>query len=338
MECNTSADCTPPFGCGSDHACSSIGDAGIATDAAGTDAGLDATPIDDAASSDAAAIADVGHDAFAVDTGMPATWQLLPSSSWPLDGGFSDYTRAPNTSFYALAGNTSDIFGRFDIPTQTWTMLAAPPETGIDGAARGLAGPAWVGSALYVMYATNVHRYDIAANTWTALAAVAQTVNAQNATDDAGHVYAITMDRRVATYDIASDTVRYQPLGVAVTPAVPRLAWDPGARRLFVVPTLESPDMYSFDPATGTVAPLASLLGATTFAPLFCGDRAGHLYGTTNTVGDAFFWRYDIATNTWSSMPDLPFPHNQNGECTVSDDGYLYVAADQPSMARIRVR
>ncbi len=37
-------------------------------------------------------------------------------------------------------------------------------------------------------------------------------------------------------------------------------------------------------------------------------------------------FQYDIATDSWSAMPDLPTEHGNNGSCTVSGDGYLYVS------------
>ena len=35
-------------------------------------------------------------------------------------------------------------------------------------------------------------------------------------------------------------------------------------------------------------------------------------------------WQYDIASDTWLSLPDLPVDHANNGSCVVSDTGYLY--------------
>ena len=29
--------------------------------------------------------------------------------------------------------------------------------------------------------------------------------------------------------------------------------------------------------------------------------------------------------DTWSALPDLPSSHGNNGTCTVSEDGFLYV-------------
>ena len=77
---------------------------------------------------------------------------------------------------------------------------------------------------------------------------------------------------------------------------------------------------WSFiDPANHT-----PLIPEATMNDIYCGDRSRHIYAAGGT-GGATMWQYDIATNTWSPLPDLPADHSNNGSCLVSDGGYLYV-------------
>ncbi len=347
-DCMTSRDCAAGRACVlgvCEIPCAGECDAGVADgavpsdgdvpDATAVDSGADATPVD--AGGDAGPI-DSGADAATIDAAMPATWEVVPSATWPLYGGLTDVTPVGETSAYALAGNTTTVFARFDAPAHAWTALTAPTETGSEGAARALAGPAWIGDALYVMYGAQVHRYDIATDRWASLATIHSVVQSQSAHDDAGHVYALAEDLGVVVYDVASSDVRYLPLPLAgVTPAIPRVVWDPSALRLFVVPTILANELYAVDVATGDLNSQPGIPGAGTLGPLFCGDREGHLFATAGTIGDAAIWRYDTLAHTWSPMADLPFPHGQNGQCTVID-GQLYVLADSTNVARIRLR
>jgi hypothetical protein len=328
VECGSDADCVAPRICAADHSCA------MAT-CASTAASCDAGPAERDAGVDAGH--DAGVDAAGADAGAdagPAMWEVLTSPAGPLYGGYTDHTPAGASSFYSLAGASIPPFARYDVSARTWTALPGPA---LADMRMFFSSPAWVGNALYTLAMTNVYRYDIAAGTWTTLASVASMNQAQSTHDDAGHVFAVTSDDRIATYDIASNMVSYQPFGRSAPVTVPRIAWDAPSARLYVMPSIVTPDLYSFVPATGAITTLAPMPG-TTSAPELCGDRTGSLYGTTNTPGDTHMWRYDIPTNTWLSMPDLPFPHGQNGSCTVSDDGYLYLGADPPALARIRVR
>ena len=57
---------------------------------------------------------------------------------------------------------------------------------------------------------------------------------------------------------------------------------------------------------------------------IFCSDRSGHVYAAGDSGGVTMF-QYDIATDTWSQIPDLPEDHGNNYPCTVDEGaGYLY--------------
>lgn len=154
---------------------------------------------------------------------------------------------------------------------------------------------------------------------------------AQNTHDESGHVFAITVDDRVATYNIASNTISYQAFGMVPPATGPRLAWDGGL--LYVAPNISLPNIFSFDPATGAIVALASLPASRT-TPTFCSDRSGHLYAAGDNTGTEM-WQYDIATDTWTALPSLPFDHNANGACTVTASGRLYVTDNGTRLARL---
>jgi hypothetical protein len=124
----------------------------------------------------------------------------------------------------------------------------------------------------------------------------------------------------------------------------PRLGWDAVTRKLYIAPSYGDPDLYSFDPATGTVTKLANVPGVggpgTGMGDPFCSDRSGHLYaiGDTGCSDSSSVFQYDTRTDTWKAMPDLPFNHGCNGACTVTDDGWLYLTdGEAPLLARLKL-
>lgn len=366
VECNADADCVAPRTCAVDHACvvptcsgdcdAGIGDAG-AGDAGDVDSGsadMDAGLADGGNDGGVDARMDAGDDALvdaccgsgsdaSNDAGVDANsdagpaWEVLGVTGGLAAPGYSDFTPASGAgAFYASSSDTTPSFALYE-PVGTGRWTSEPSATSALGRPAYFSGPAWVGNALYLDAVGSVYRFDIATATWsTLLTGVATTYWAQNTADDSGHVYVVTADGRVASYDIATNTVTYQAVGMSPPMSCPRLAWDSPSHLLYVVPNMAMPMMYSFDPATGAVAPLAPL-SERYFNPMFCGDRNGHIYAAGDTVGTTL-WQYDVPTNSWSTpLPTLPFDHDANGACTVTADGYLYVTANGSQLARLRV-
>lgn len=248
---------------------------------------------------------------------------------WP---GLSDYTPAGQNSIFA----TADTLVRFDTAAGSWGPSSPSPTGGTPG--TWLAGAAWIGNNLYVNANSNVFRYDIAAGSWnTALAGVAAAIESQNAHDDSGHAFVVTSDDRIATYDTATNMISYQAFGMLPLAAVPRAAWDSVSHLLFVMPNLNFTNLYSFDPATGAIRSLTAIPSSPP-DPIFCSDRSGHIYATAGVSGTSIY-QYRIATDTWAAIPDMPFSHGQNGSCTVTDNGYLYVIDGQSpyNVARLQL-
>jgi hypothetical protein len=257
--------------------------------------------------------------------------------------GFSDYTPAGQTGFYQVEQATAARY----TPADGWTALEAPP------ADLGCwPSPAWVGTSLYVMRGGAIHAFDTVGGAWSTPVAsgVAATSDAQMAHDDAGHVYAVESASpfRVIRYTPATGVVDYLETGGfdGLSVYEPRLAWDSIARKLYVGPAYDLPNLFAFDPAApGSTTALASVPDAsgatgTGLGDPFCGDRSGHLYaiGDSGCSGSATVFQYDIAAGTWRRLVDLPEDHGCNGACTVSDDGWLYLATgNSPNLYRLKL-
>jgi len=269
-------------------------------------------------------------------------WETLQAGASGCPG-FSDYTPAGQTGFYELDGTSAARF----TPAGGWVDLTSPP---VDLSCW--PSPAWVGSSLYLIRSGAVFAYDTVGGTWSTPVAsgVAATEDAQMAHDDAGHVYAVesVTPFRVVRYTVATGAVDYLETGgfAGLDVYEPRLAWDPLARKLYVGPAYDLPNLFAFDPAApGSATELASVPDAagatgTGMGDPFCGDRSGHLYaiGDNGCSGSATVFQYDIALDTWRRLPDLPEDHGCNGACTVSDDGWLYLASgNSPNLYRLKL-
>ena len=85
------------------------------------------------------------------------------------------------------------------------------------------------------------------------------------------------------------------------------------------------PQLYRFDLTTYSVTQLTDI-PENQLNDIFCGDRSGHIYAAGDSAGTTIF-QYDIASDVWTQMPNLPANHGNNGSCTVSEEGYLYVGS-----------
>lgn len=334
-ECQTNADCPVATTCRvgvcerADTPTDASTDAFAASDAfADLDTGLDSGLARDVGTDTAS---DVGPDAASW------RWELLSTSGGVHYPGYSDYTPASGAgAFYASSSDTTPSFALFE-PIGGGRWSDRPSTTSTLGNPAYFAGPAWVGDALVLIVGGRVFHYDIASTTWTVPLTMAATTSwAQHAHDDAGRVYVVTTDDRMATYEVATNTLSYQPFGMSPPATGPRLAWDATTRLLYVVPNFSISDMYSFDPATGMTHVLPAL-PASRVTPTFCGDRNGHLFAAGENNGTEM-WEYDVALAHWSLLPGLPFDHDANGACTVTDDGWLYVTDNGTNLARLRLR
>jgi outer membrane protein assembly factor BamB len=176
---------------------------------------------------------------------------------------------------------------------------------------------------------TSIARFDTRTDAWSTAATYAGTTEyTQAAADRAGHVYGYRTDGRLIQYDPLTDAVTYIPTTIASMRGgtgnlfETRLAYDVGTRSLFIGAFGDS-ELYQHDLVSGTTTARASI-PESQLNDIFCSDRSGHIYAAGDSSGRTMF-QYDIATDTWSSLPDLPIDHGNAGTCVVSTSGFLYV-------------
>jgi hypothetical protein len=245
--------------------------------------------------------------------------------------GASDYTPPGQSGIYLLQQSGT---AHYDPIADMWTTLAAPPYD-----LSYWPGPAWVGNSLYAIKGGNVLQYDIPTDTWSMPLMGGVHDNNYGATtqnSDSSQLFTVTTIPEIATYDIATNSMSYVAYGGAVYE--PHVAWDVCSSKLYISPAYDTANLDSYDPATGAIASLASQPEGS-MNDAFCGDRSGHLYAAGGTGGESTFWKYDIATNSWTRLPDLPFDEGNDGACTVTNDGWLYMTTGDggQNVARIQL-
>lgn len=258
--------------------------------------------------------------------GTAAAWETLATTS-VRQPGFTDYSPAGKGYLFALAATNLQ---KFD--ASAWTPMTSPADDMGDW-----PGPAWIGDSLFVIQNNQVYEYSVPDDAWSVADAgpIVSTSWSQNTHDDQGNVYAIESDApyRIVQYDTRTRAVTYfESGGLGGYVYEPRVAWDALARRLFIAPGYDTPLLFSFDPETAvvtqkkTVPNAAGNADGTGMGDPFCGDRSGHLYaaGDTGCSESSTVFQYDVATDTWRRLPDLPTSHGCDGACTVTDEGWLY--------------
>ncbi|MEZ4365014.1 MAG: DUF4215 domain-containing protein [Kofleriaceae bacterium] len=229
---------------------------------------------------------------------------------------------------YNLDGSSSTTGERYDLVADAWTALSQPL---VDDASAGLQAAPWAGG-LYLVRHGAVRRFDLATETWSTVATYGERADDGSMTeaDGQGRVYAVE-DGWLITYDAVTGALDEWDLGLGATPDV-RLAYDPAAHALFVG-LAAAPAFARLDLGTRALVPTApspeGALGAAV-----CADRSGHGYATGGVAG-VTAWQYDVATDAWTALPDLPFDHGAAGACTVSAAGVLLLSDGVDDLARL---
>ncbi|MFH1469813.1 MAG: Ig-like domain-containing protein [Pseudomonadota bacterium] len=187
---------------------------------------------------------------------------------------------------------------------------------------------AWWDDQLWMIRNGSVYRYDIATDTWTTMASYTggDDMN-QTVADCEGRIYGHAYSGSVVVYDIATDTVTQYSTGHS-TQCETRMAFDPAERAVFFG-AFNYANLYRFDIDTHAITTMASH-PESYLNDIFCGDHSGHLYAAGGSSGTSL-WQYDIASNAWSAITSFPVSHGNNGSCTVSEDGWLYMADSSPT-------
>jgi hypothetical protein len=207
---------------------------------------------------------------------------------------------------------------RYDAKADSWTALST---------AEPLNDPWFSGApiddSLYFVRSGNVFAYNTTSDAWSTVASVpgADDYN-MSESDENGVVYGYDASSGdIIGYDTVSDTTTSWPTGLSGLSEA-RLGYDPGTRAMYFGAYPE-PYLYKLDLTSGVVTSLKSI-SEYQLSDIFCSDRSGHIYVAGDSSGTTM-WQYDIASDTWNALPDLPSEQSNNGSCTVSEDGYLYV-------------
>ena len=221
---------------------------------------------------------------------------------------------------YMYVGNGSS-FSRMHVDSESWDTLVSPPG---DLAAWGSTALGNDGG-MWQIRESNAYRYDIATSSWSSVYGLPATYDDQSmtVTDRDGNLWA---------YQGGSMLLRYNPstgASDAFTVIAPpytfetRMGYDRPTHSIYFGGFADD-EVYRYDIATGTTDTTLARHPEGYLNDIFCSDRNGHLYAAGSSGGTSL-WQYDIATDTWDTIPDYPEGHGNNGSCSVSLDGWLYM-------------
>jgi hypothetical protein len=264
-------------------------------------------------------------------------WETLTSfSTMP---AFSDFTPTGYSVLYTGYGSSMQefTFPTTSTPLGVFTTLTAPLDS--MGAYIGFA---WTGGSLYMVQGNTVYAYNIVGDSWT------KPVNgtlpdghnqSQSTADDSGFVYSFSDSQRLLKYDTTNNTYEYIAAPSDLTTDEPRAAWDSTTQRVYLADYSNPNGFYAFNPVDGTFTALASLPDSAGMSDAFCSDRRGHIFTANSDYQiTTDVWMYTAATDTWTTIAPLPFPHGSSAACTVSADGWLYFGDGEGyNFARIKV-
>lgn len=233
----------------------------------------------------------------------------------------------PSPAIYALLGNTTTGFYRYNVTENTWTAMRATPAAVGAGGALSYTGGDYI-YALRGGTTTDFWRYSISGNTWTAMTGPANPVGAGGALSWAGgdYIYAFrgASTNNFSRYSISGDswTLRTAP-GNTVS-AGGALSYTGGDFIYAFRGTSITDWRYNITAnswATRTNAPAGvGPGGALTYVG---GSYSNFVYGFRGNV-TATFWRHSISANSWTAMTAAPNTVNAGGALTNDGSTYLY--------------
>jgi hypothetical protein len=253
-------------------------------------------------------------------------WEQL--APLPAFLGLQEYIPAGATTIYAQLDGT---MYSYTLPAGantlgTWATLSAAPDTLSDFGTQVL-----VGATYYELDGTSMYAYDPGTDMWSTPinGTLTHTLNdAESTLDDDGNIYAWSTDQYLVKVHVADNTVTYIQGPVDLPHSEPRVAWDSQTKRVYLGDYSDGTDtIYSFDPVTSMFTKLADFPDAAGLSDGFCSDHHGHIFTNNSDCSTSTdVWMYTEATDTWSELPWLPWEHGCNVSCSVSADGYLYLA------------
>jgi len=216
---------------------------------------------------------------------------------------------------------------RYVIATDTWEDLAASipwvnatywPNAAVDA------------DYLWVARDEAMHRFDLVTETWETLVGIIPDGSDQEGAtiyDGDGFLWYHGLSDDLVRYDPSDGSVMVYAHDAAFTgfdAYETRMAYDPVTNAIaFAGFSNDRFLIFDIDDETfheGTPNPDGEIHDNS------CQDRAGGIY--TGNGDFTLMYRYDIADDSWTVLPTLPTPHDNNASCVVSEDGYLYYATD----------
>ncbi len=248
------------------------------------------------------------------DGSFASSWETL---TYPSGGirGFQSYHSEDDWDVIYHLQNTTNSY--YDPSTDTWTTMSAAAPYGSYWA--GLAP--WDG-LLWSVRNGAVYSYDPATDVWTTVATTSWSDDqGMTVADEDGVLYGYDANGNIAVYDTATGTQTSYATGLG-SEYETRLGYDPISRAVYFG-AFHVDAFYKFDIATGAVSSVTAHPEGM-LNDIFCSDNSGHIYAAGSSSGTTV-WQYDIATDNWSAIPDLPSDHGNNHSCVVSDSGWLYM-------------
>gem|GEM_PF-1611591 len=259
-----------------------------------------------------------GSDGLGLTGEYGDTW-INASFSAPSVRGLQEFLEAGADHMYV--GHSSAGFWRMNLDTESWESLASPPGSLANwgSAALGNDGGIWQ------IRSDQAYRYDIPSNSWSTEYGIwaSGDEHSMTVTDRDGVLWAYQGGSSLVSYDPSSGAMDVH--SVTATPSVyeTRLAYDEPTHSIFFG-GFSDDEVYRYDITTGLTVTSIALHPEGFLNDIFCGDRNGHIYAAGGSGGTSI-WQYDIATDVWSEITPYPTDHGNNGSCSVSMDGWLYM-------------
>ncbi|KKP68856.1 MAG: hypothetical protein UR66_C0003G0121 [Candidatus Moranbacteria bacterium GW2011_GWE1_35_17] len=257
-----------------------------------------------------------------------ATWIQLPNL---LD---TIYTGAAiefdGTDMFITRGQSSTDFWKFDISENAWYNTAPVPATLNTGSSMVYGN----NSYMYVTRGTNtntLYRYNIGANNWSTLTNTPNNFNGeQKGVFYNNSVYFLVSNttNTFLRYDIAGNSW----VTLATSPQTNNLSsltFNSADNLIYAIRGSYTYNLWKFDPdlgATGTWLGPQDLPAAAGTGGDFIWNKVtgagAYVYALRG--GANSFYRFDIATNTWTAMTNAPVSFSWDTKGTYYN-GYIYI-------------
>lgn len=246
----------------------------------------------------------------------------VDTSSSPGDVKLAKSGAAGN--LYALRGNNSRNFWRYNIATDSWGSLAYTPADVKKGGVLAYDG----GDDIYAFRGNSrdFWRYSISANSWESKASAPGEVKEGGALayHPAGYIYALRGNntRDFWRYDISADSwtslastqenVKY---GGALT--------SDGGNYLYAFQCVGTSIFWRYDISADSWALMADTPNSVGSGAALAYDGGNYIYALRGKYSSEF-WRYDISADSWSGMSGTPRSVEWGGALAYDGGSYIY--------------